>query len=282
LPPAKKEARHDPGILEAIMTETEIWRNALESTTDEEAWKEAQRFAKSGMCGIQSPEDAWIRIRTGRSLGMPATASVQGIDVIEGRPSLKAKTKVALCMSRRDEVEYFRLLSTSDEESEWEAKRVGDPAIKFKYTIAMADKAKLLNRGKDEAAKANSNWAKHPAAMLRARASAQLADIVAPHLMLGLPSSEEMEDVRADRLECEARGEIAPQPQRPPSQAMESRDWASEVALICNNIAGCQTQDALKALLPMITGFAEEAPKDHADTIREAYKKVSKDLGRGQ
>jgi hypothetical protein len=272
--PPRKAPAHDSTILESVLTETEKWRNALEATTGEEAWLEAQRFAKSGMCGIQSPEDAYIRIKTGRSLGMPSTASIQGIDVIESRPSLKAKTKQALCLSRKDVIEYFRMLSTSDEESTWEAKRHGDPPIKFQYTIAMAQKALLLDRGKTDEAKRNNNWAKHPASMLRARASGTLADIVASDLMLGLPTTEEMEDVRADRLEREARGEVPVQPITPPPQAAPSRDWDSERAILLHRINDAVSLDSLKPIRMEIGKFIEEAPAEHGDAVKAQYNKT--------
>jgi hypothetical protein len=277
MPAPKKPPAHDAGILEDILNATK-WKSALEATTDDESWKEAQRFFKSGMCGIASVEDAWCRLRTGRSLGMPATASIQGIDVIEGRPALRARTKVALCLSRNDVIEHFRLISTSDEECTYEAKRRGDPPIRFQYTIAMAEKAGLTNRGKTEEAKKASNWVKHTASMLRARASGGLADIVAADLTLGLQTTEELIDMRDERV---AAGEVAPYvpPPQQPSQAAEARDFASEAALMVHELSKIATMEALKAANANVGKFVREAPEEHGASVKSEYSRVRAQLG---
>jgi hypothetical protein len=269
------EPAHDASILESVMTETEKWRNALESTTGQEAWLEAGRVFRAGMCGVQSIEDAYIRIRTGRSLGMPAMASIQGIDLIDGRPSLKARTKIALCLSRNDVIKYFRLISTSDEESTWEAQRIGDPPQRFQYTIAMAEKAGLTSRGKTEEAKKNSNWVKHTAAMLRARASGTLADLVAADITLGLETSEVMIDVRDERMERDGGGAAATdQPTAPPPQAAPSRDWDSERAILLHRINDAVSLESLKPIRMEIGKFIEEAPTEHGDAVKAQYNKT--------
>ena len=272
-PAEKRPPAHDASILESVLSETEKWRNALESTTGEEAWLEADRVFRAGMCGVQSREDAYIRIRTGRSLGMPAMASVQGIDVIEGRPALRARTKTALCLSRKDVIKYFRMLSSTDDESTWEACRQGEPPLKFQYTLAMAERAGLTTKGKDAEANKKSNWYKHPAAMLRARASGTLADLVAADLTLGLDTTEFLVDVRDERLGAEGPGETAPQ-FRPPTQAATARDWDSEKALLLHRIGEAQTLEALKPIRVDIGKFVEEAPAEQADIVKSGYNKA--------
>jgi hypothetical protein len=272
-PAARRGPSHNPDILDAVLRETEKYRLAIDPTTMEEAWVDAQRVFKAGLCGVTSVEDAYARIKIGRALGMSVWAAVQSIDVIESRPCLKSKAKVGLCQ-RSNVLEYFRMISTSDVESTWEGKRHGEPPIRFQYTIEMAKTALLLDRGKTEEARKTNNWNKHPAAMLRARASGQLADIIANDVCLGLPGAEEMEDVRADRLEREARGEVPVQPIAPPPQAAPSRDWDSERAILLHRINDAVSLESLKPIRIDIGKFIEEAPAEHGDAVKAQYNKT--------
>lgn len=263
--PAEQAPRVAPETpaTDAVLAAT-TWERALEPHDFNQAWRTAQIVARTGLCGVESAEDAFARIMTGRSLGMPTMAALRGVYVIEGKPALDAKTKMGVLLSRTDVIEYFRLIETTDEKATYVAKRRGQPEIPFTFTIQMAQAAGLLDRGKDEAAKKASNWTRHRAAMLRARASSQLADIVAPDLTLGLSTREELEDERGG-------GEGAPAAAKPPVQAAPLRDFQAEAEALKARIVAAKSAADRKTVREEIARWAPEAGEAFAEPVKRLY-----------
>jgi len=166
------------------------------------SFKEAQEMstilAKSALLSDAlrgKPADVLLILMTGAELGFGPAQSIRAIDVIKGKPSLKAETQVALVKSRRDVCEYFTLISSTATAATYETKRVGalKPTV-MSFTAAEAAEAGL----------SGDNWKKFKPAMLRARASAYLCRAEYPDVTLGLPSTEEVQDYP------EVAGESAP------------------------------------------------------------------------
>lgn len=156
-----------------------------------------------------APADVYATLIYGRELGLSPMQSILGIHMIEGRPSLSAQTAVAL-VKRSPLCEYFVQVESTDLRAKYETMRKGDPnAIELTYTIEQATQAGLV---KKTSTGADSNWLKHPAAMLRARASLQLARDVYPDIIQNVYTEDELDEIR-DRVEAE---KITAPPPPPP------------------------------------------------------------------
>lgn len=149
----------------------------------------SNRLAKSGLIprALQNkPDDVLVVLLRGQELGLGPMQALAGIHVIEGKGVCSADLIVGLCARRREVCEYFRLVESSADRAVYETKRAGSPEpTRLTFTMADAQRAGLT--GKD-------NWKRHPAAMLRARCSAQLARAVYPDLAMGLYDTDEAED----------------------------------------------------------------------------------------
>lgn len=143
-------------------------------------------FASRLFSGFGNAPACLAAIMMGRELGMSAIASLRGIHVIEGRPSLSAALMVALVL-RSGLAEYFEPVSMSETEVTFVTKRKGArKEVTLTHTIEMAHQAGLV--------KAGSGWVKNPVDMLVARAQSRLARLIYPDLLAGLYSVEEVEE----------------------------------------------------------------------------------------
>ena len=146
-------------------------------------------------------EDVFVTIVAGNELGLAPMQAIRSMHIISGRPVLSAELMVALCKRRRDVCRYFQLVESTATIATYKTHREGDPEpTTMSYTIGEAKAAGLLN---------NPTWQKHPAAMLRARASSFLARAVFQDLVLGIleeDEAREMEtrDVRDGAVDVEA------------------------------------------------------------------------------
>ena len=102
---------------------------------------------------------------------------------------MSAQLMVALCL-KSGQFEYFERISSSATEATYEAKRKGARSPQsVTYTIEQAKAAGLV---KDKSA-----WVKDPESMLLARASSRLARIVAPDIVGGIYTPDEIEEASA-------------------------------------------------------------------------------------
>lgn len=127
-------------------------------------------------------------ILAGREVGIPAMASLRGFHNVEGKPAMHADLIRARVLNS-GVVEYFRPVERTNERATFVAKRKGDPEISLTYTIEDGRRA----WSKTPAAWDASGWGKNPADMCVARASSKLARLVAPDVVHGFFSPEELE-----------------------------------------------------------------------------------------
>lgn len=144
---------------------------------------------KSHMFSAYGSQEAVLAtIMVGRELGIPAMASLRGINNIEGKHALSAALMVALVLKSKF-AEYFEPVSFDDRQATFETHRRGArKPVTLTHTIEMAVKAGLV--------KDKSGWVKNPTDMLVARAQARLARLVYPDLLGGLYTPEELEEIR--------------------------------------------------------------------------------------
>lgn len=147
----------------------------------------ATHFAKSGLLGeLNTPEKVMLVMATGAELGIPPTTALRSIHIIKGKPVCSADLIMSLCIRRKDRCEYFSVVESTDAQAVYETKPVGRPPVRSAFTMVDAKRAGL-------SFKEDSNWSKYPRAMLRHRASSELARMVYPDLVLGIYSEEEVE-----------------------------------------------------------------------------------------
>lgn len=183
----------------------------------EKAEQIAARLAKSTLLpkAIQGkPADLAVIMITGHELGLSPMQALRGLHVVEGRPILSADLIVGL-VKKHPACKYFRLIESTDEKATYETQREGEPEpTRITWTIQQAAKAGLTGR---------QNWKAHPAAMLRARASAALARAVYPDVAMGIYDQDEALDfievssgvsvsVSKPRVEAKAKAPPPPAP----------------------------------------------------------------------
>lgn len=123
----------------------------------------------------------------GRELGLSTMQSLLNVwfEPRSGRPAMYAQTLVGLVKKSRL-CEWFTCEHSDDLAAIYATQRRGAPAVaRMKFTIEQARAAKLLDK---------DVWKSHPAAMLRARASMNLARMVYEEIAAGIYDPEELED----------------------------------------------------------------------------------------
>jgi hypothetical protein len=123
-------------------------------------------------------------ILAGRELGVGAMASLRGFHIIEGKPAMSAGLMTALIL-RSGKAKYFRCVKSTSDVATFRTERIGDgEPVEVTFSMEDAKRAGLV--------KEKSGWAKFPADMLVARATARLARLVYPDICFGLYTPEEL------------------------------------------------------------------------------------------
>jgi 5'-3' exonuclease len=184
--PAKADALATIKADDAVIDGEIVWERQLEPRSMNDAARLATILDKSGLflSSLPNAPAVMTAVLAGRELGLSAMASLRGIHMIEGKAALSASLMVALII-QRGIVEYFEMESGDDQSCTFVAKRKGArKEQRITHTIEMAQRAGLV--------KPNSNWVKVPEDMLAARASSRLARLVAPDVLFGLYTPEEL------------------------------------------------------------------------------------------
>lgn len=188
----------------------------------EKAEQIAARLSKSSLLPSAvrgKPADLAVIMITGHELGLSPMQALRGLHVVEGRPILSADLIVGL-VKKHPACKYFRLVESTDEKATYETQREGEPEpTRITWTIQQAAKAGLTGR---------QNWKAHPAAMLRARASAALARAVYPDVAMGIYDPDEALDfIDASRVfkpRVEAKAKAPPPPASKTEEEIEDAE----------------------------------------------------------
>lgn len=217
------------------------------------------------------PGDVLVIMMSGHELGLSPMQALRGMYVINGKVSMYADLAVAL-VRRSPDCMFFRLVESNEKSAIFETQRKGDPApTKLSYTMEQAKASNLIS---------NPNYQKHPAAMLRARASMALARVVFPDMLQGIYSPDELEDESEplapsfvapplpSKVEPEDAQFVDAEPESPvPDGADESEE---ERAL--HAIASAETSKDLLKLLKNLPAVS---------SVRAAYNARNKELRTG-
>lgn len=169
----------------ALRAPQAIDREAFEPRSWGEVIPIAEALCKSGMlpAAIKSTHAAIAIIITGRELGLSIMQSFRAIHVIDGKPTISAQLMQALVL-QSGLAEYVRCSETTPLAATYETRRRGNPTPeRIRWTMEDAVRAQLA---------AKQNWQRYPAAMLRARACAELMRAVYPEVMLGIYDPDEL------------------------------------------------------------------------------------------
>lgn len=231
------------------MTEIAV-RDTTTAMPDKIAY--ARALAGSGLLPAQyraKPENILFALEYGETLGITAMAAIQGIHVIEGKPTASGQLIAALV---RDAGHRLRITGT-DDHAVAELTRRDDPTFTFRaeWTIARAKQAGLTGKG---------TWSRHPGQMLKWRAVTEVARDACPEVIFGLSTADEAAAFPADT------------PAAAPVTAAEltgapvpARDWHAEIT------AAAEAQDAetLRVLWHDAAGHPEVR-----DRITAAFKRI--------
>jgi hypothetical protein len=156
--------------------------------------------AKSGMGGFKTPEQATVAMLLALAEGIPLGRIIHEYHVINGRLSLRSECMLARFQKAGGTVEY---LVHNDTEVGVIASHPRGGSLTVTWTIERARKAGLTS---------NPTWAKHPAAMLTARAIAEAVRAVYPACLSGIIAEEEAEEVGTEGQFNRPSGALEPAP----------------------------------------------------------------------
>ncbi len=220
---------------------------------------EAQRLsgllAKSSLLpdALRGKEaEVLMTIMTGAEIGLAPMQAIRAIDVIKGKPSLKAEAMAALVRSRKDVCEYLIIRESTAERATYATKRVGDPSeTVMSFTMKEAQSAGI----------ASDMYKKFPANMLRARCVKNICTAVYSDLTLGLASQEEEEAVKVSTTPLQ-RVDV--------EQDFDSTtgEVLSERAKLEEAINGAESVVDLKKLVERLVKIQSKADKD---ALRAVY-----------
>lgn len=149
-----------------------------------------------------------MTIMTGAELGLAPMQSIRAIDVIKGKPTLKAETMTALVRGRKDVCKYLTLKVSTPTLCTYETQRVDDPSpTTMSFSAEDAKAAGLIS---------NDNYRKFPAAMLRARCGSAICKAVYSDILLGVCDPDELAPERP------AERDVSPPKASPPGNVVDA------------------------------------------------------------
>jgi len=191
----------------------------------------ATSFAPAAYRG--KPAEATAAILAGAELGFDPMASLRAFDNIQGVPAPKAITLRAVVQGAGHKV---RLVLSSETEAVVAGLRRGDEEWQESvWTIERARKLGLLDKAKDPG---RNPWLLQPAAMLVARATAEVCRWIASDAIMGMPyAAEEIDDRPAVAPAPVARRlTVADLEKEPPAADMVTREQQKHMFALWNEL----------------------------------------------
>ena len=178
------EEKSEPVAIQ-VSHEQLSFRQSLEPVGLTQLWKVANAFVNSRLyTKFATAEAAMVTIMRGRALGIDATTAMDGIHVIQGKPTMSASLMVGVVMAS-PKCEYMYCSEMDEKHAVWKAKRRGTPQeVTREFTIEQAAKMGLTNK---------DNWRKQPDVMLQWRCASALCRQLFPDVINGFYANEEME-----------------------------------------------------------------------------------------
>ena len=165
-------------------------------------------FHQSQIMGVSTPGDGAVLALTCMCEGITPLEFAKTYHIIKGRPSMKADAMSARFRQSGGKVRWINL---GDDGKEAKAEFSYDgQTLEIAYTIDDAKKVMGKDdKGKDRIDQPDSNWSKDRGAMLRARLITKAVRIIAPELIAGVYTPEELEDSGAVSTPAPAKDRAA-------------------------------------------------------------------------
>jgi len=223
-----------------------------------EAMEFAKIIASSDMVPkdyLNKPGNVLVAVQTGAELGLKPMQSLQGISVINGRPSIWGDAMRALVISHPEFEDLHE--DKQDTYCTVTLKRRGRSAVVTTFTMDDAKKAGLAGK--------SGPWQTAPKRMLQMRAFAFAARDLFADALKGIKSTEELRDYPADeRVERDitpapAAATLTAAPARPELVECTAEKFAENAAAWRDVIlSGKKTPAALIAMLSTKTILTED------------------------
>ncbi|WP_328902326.1 recombinase RecT [Streptomyces sp. NBC_00441] len=207
---------------------------SLATMTAQEAWRFSEALAGATLLPGEyrgNPGSVLWALEYGRALGLDVVTTITTIHVIKGKPTQSAD----LMLSRAREAGHRVRIKSDRQRCVVSIVRHDDPDDEnvIEWTLEDA-KTALLYPGKPD-----SNWAKYPRAMLRARAIAECVRAACPEVLHGaIYTAEELGarvddaglpvDAEVQQLRRVQPGEADPWSAPAPQTAAQGRDYLHE------------------------------------------------------
>lgn len=251
---------------------------ALMPQSFQEMIEVSEYLSKSGLVPQtyqNKPADIFAAMQMGAELGIMPFAAVRNIDVIDGRPSLRARAIMGVCMAERD-CEYFKEHSDTEYgvKHVWVCRRRGVD-YRGEFGMENAKAAGLLGK---------SNWKGYGADMLENRAIARAGRKAYADKLAGVYTPDEIIDLR----ETPEGNFAAPAAQAAPVATAEPepkvidvvdegaederRAKLDEIAQGLNEAIGkTKTREELSKLARQCKDLNEKSP-EHGEAAKAVYK----------
>lgn len=145
----------------------------------------AETIVKSGLApqDVKTPQQALVIMLKARELGVPPMQALSTIYVVKGKPTLSSDLMVALL---RREGHKVWVTVTSDKVCTMRGHRLGEEnrTVEITFTIEDANKAQITG---------SPTWKNYPAQMLYARCSARICRMLAPDVLAGMYTPDELQ-----------------------------------------------------------------------------------------
>ena len=141
-----------------------------------------------GIGGFKNVQQAKATMVLALAEGIPIGKAIHEYNVINGRLALKSEAMLARFQNAGGRIEYPVY---TDEKVTASAHHQKGGALTVTWTLADAKRAGLLS---------NPTWAKHPRAMLKARAVSEAVRAVYPACLTGVPVEEEAYEISAEQI----------------------------------------------------------------------------------
>ncbi|MGW6652444.1 recombinase RecT [Streptomyces rubiginosohelvolus] len=205
---------------------------SLATMTAQEAWRFSEALAGAALLPGEyrgNPGSVLWALEYGRALGLDVVTTITTIHVIKGKPTQSAD----LMLSRAREAGHRVRIKSDRERCVVSIVRHDDPDDEnvIEWTLEDA-KTALLYPGKPD-----SNWAKYPRAMLRARAIAECVRAACPEVLHGAIYTAEELGARVDDAGLPVEAEVQKlhrvqpgegDPWAAPQTAAQGRDYLHE------------------------------------------------------
>lgn len=224
----------------------------------------ARAFKESGMFpDLRSEAQAVVKIVAGQEVGFGPMASMQAVQMIQGKPTFSANALAALV--KRHPLYNYRAVEHTEAVCRLQFYEGGEPSGVSEFSIEDAQRAGIAG---------GQSWKKYPKAMLFARALSQGVRWYAPDVTAGA-AAYVPEELGAEHDPEPAAIEAEPDPQpEPEPQAQEDAMSEAEITEIAK-LYGASGW-TFERLCTAIGSVGGDAPKiNRRDSIRVAMRALT-------